>query len=93
MTVPYVTFAGDGWASKNNRIKGQMRAKNKRLDAKERERKGDGAGGVSLAPNVDGKRTDSWSDAVKLAKSQGKDTTGYQNYARKEKLRKSGKDL
>jgi hypothetical protein len=39
----------------------------------------------SLAPNVDGERTDSWSDATKLAKSKGKDTSGYEKYARKER--------
>ena len=27
MTVPYVNFSGDGWASKNNRVAGQMKDK------------------------------------------------------------------
>jgi len=82
-TVPYVNFSGDGWASKNNRISGQMREKNKRLESKEREQKGDGMV-PSLAPNVDGERTKSWSDAAKLARSKGKDTSGYDSRARKE---------
>jgi putative FmdB family regulatory protein len=81
---PAMVFRGDSWATKNNRIKGQMRDKNKRLAAKEREQKGDGMI-PSLAPNVDGERVDSWSDATKLAKSKGKDTSGYEKYARKEK--------
>lgn len=82
-TVPYVNFSGDGWATKNNRIAGQMREKNKRLEGKEREQKGDGMI-PQLAPNVGGERTDSWSDAAKLAKSKGKDTSGYERLARKE---------
>lgn len=91
-TAPMVNFAGDGWASKNNRIAGQMREKNKRLEAKEREQKGDGLI-PQLAPNVGGERVDSWTDAAKLAKSRGKDTAGYEKYAHKEKRRKQGKDL
>jgi len=82
-TVPYVNFAGDGWATKNNRIAGQMRSKNRRLEAKEREQKGDGMI-PTLAPNVGGQRTESWSDAAKLARSEGKDTSGYERLARKE---------
>jgi putative FmdB family regulatory protein len=83
-TVPYVNFSGDGWASKNNRIAGQMRDKRKKLSSKEREQKGDGMV-PSLAPNVGGERVESWSEASKLAKDKGKDTSGYDSYARKEK--------
>lgn len=83
-TVPYVNFPGDSWATKNNRISGQMREKNKRLAQKEREQKGDGMI-PSLAPNVGGERTATWSEAAKLAKSKGKDTSGYEANARKEK--------
>lgn len=83
-TVPYVNFSGDGWATKNNRIAGQMRDKNKRLAVKEREQKGDGMV-PTLAPNVGGERVGSWSEAAKLAKSKGKDTTGYERLARKDK--------
>lgn len=82
-TVPYVNFSGDGWATKNNRIAGQMRDKNKRLAGKEREQKGDGMV-PSLAPNVGGERVGSWSEAAKLAKSKGNDPTGYVQRARKE---------
>jgi putative FmdB family regulatory protein len=82
-TVPYVNFSGDGWASKNNRIAGQMREKNRHLDAKKREQKGDGMV-PTLQPNVGGERTETWSDAAKLARSKGKDTSGYEANARKE---------
>jgi len=74
---------GDGWAGKNNRVRGQMRAKNRRLDAAQAER-GQDAGG-KLAPNVEGERVGSWSEATKLARSKGKDTSGYEARARKEK--------
>jgi putative FmdB family regulatory protein len=83
-TPPMINFSGDGWSTKNGRIAAQMRDKNKRLAAKEREQKGDGMI-PSLAPNVGGERVDSWSEAAKLARSQGKDTTGYESRARKEK--------
>lgn len=74
---------GDGWTGKNIRVKNQMREKNKRLKSKERDYKGDGMV-PTLAPNVGGERVDSWSDAAKLAKSKGKDTSGYDKLARKE---------
>ena len=78
---------GDGWAGKNHRIKQQMRAKNKKLDARTNEMKRD-APSVSLAPNVDGERVDSWSEAQKLAKSQGKSTESYEPHIAKEKASK-----
>lgn len=85
VTRPNFILRGDGWAGKNNRIAGQMRKKNQRLDAKQRERRKDGSGGVTLAPNVGGERVESWSEASKLAKSKGKDTSGYDRLAAKEK--------
>lgn len=75
---------GDGWAGKNNRIANQMRRKNERLRGKENEMKRD-APNVKLAPNVDGERVDSWSEAAKLAKSKGKDASGYEKKAHEEK--------
>jgi len=80
---PGTIFRGDGWASKNNRIAGQMKDKNKRLASKEREQKGDGMI-PTLSPNVGGEQTASWADAAKLAKDKGKDTSGYDARARKE---------
>lgn len=87
VTATNFILRGDGWAGKNNRIAGQMRKKNQRLDAKRAERKNDGSGGVRLAPNVEGQRVDSWSEASKLAKSKGKDTSGYDRLAATEKKR------
>ena len=75
---------GDGWSGKNHRISRQMAAKNRRLDAKQATLKREGPS-VSLTPNVGGEKTDSWSEASKLARSQGKDTSGYDRKAREEK--------
>jgi len=82
-SFPGMIFRGDNWSSKNNRIAGQMKQKNERLKEKEREQKGDGMI-PTLAPNVGGERTASWSEAAKLAKDKGKDTSGYDRLARKE---------
>lgn len=84
IAVPQVIFKGDGWADKNAKIKRQMSRKNSRLDIKQNEMKRD-APSVTLAPNVDGERVDTWSEASKLAKSKGKDTTIYEQKAREEK--------
>ena len=84
VTAPNFILRGDGWAGQNLRIKRQMEKKNQRLSSKEREIKND-APSVRLAPNVEGQRVDSWSEASKLAKSKGKDTSGYDRLARKEK--------
>ena len=78
---------GDGWTGKNMRIKNQMAEKNKKLDARTNEMKRDQPN-VTLAPNVDGERVDSWTDAQKLAKSKGKDTTSYEPLIAKEKASK-----
>lgn len=78
---------GDGWAGKNNRIKNQMRKKNEKLDARQNEMKRD-APNVTLAPNVNGERVDSWADAQKLAKSKGKNTESYDALVHKESKEK-----
>ena len=77
---------GDGWVGKNQKIKGQMAWKNKRLDQKSRERRHD-APGVRLAPNVNGERVDSWDEAAKLAKSKGLASETYETKARQEKAK------
>jgi putative FmdB family regulatory protein len=79
---------GDGWASKNNRIKGQMRKKSERLREKSRERSREQPV-ATLAPNVDGERTESWADAQKLAKDKGKNTDSYAPMVAKEQKAKS----
>lgn len=75
---------GDSWPGKNIRIRNQMSLKNRRLDSKQNEQKRD-APTVRLAPNVNGERCESWSDAKKLAQSKGKETTSYDALIHKEK--------
>ena len=84
-TVARTNFnlAGDGWPSKNIRVKDQMAAKNRVLDAKMAEKKNDGVG-IKLTPNVGGEVTGTWREAAQLAASQGKDPTGYVAKASKE---------
>jgi len=81
---PGTVFKGDSWGTKNGRVAGQMAANRKRAGAKQHELKMDGAI-PTLAPNVGGERVNSWSDAAKLAKDKGKDTSGYERLARKGK--------
>jgi putative FmdB family regulatory protein len=83
ISMPNVIFKGDGWVSKNLRVAGQMAEKNRRLDQKQAERKRE-APGVRLAPNVEGERVGSWSEAKKLAESKGKDGSTYEPMIRKE---------
>lgn len=84
ISTPQVIFKGDSWGDKNARIKRQMAKKNASLDRRQNEMKRD-APSVTLAPNVDGERVDSWSEASKLAKSKGKDTTLYEKKSREER--------
>lgn len=86
VTLPKFNLPGDGWASKNGRVRAQMRKKNERLDAISEQMRRD-APVASLQPNVGGERVESWSDAQKLAKSQGKDTTSYEPHIKKERER------
>lgn len=86
ISSPGLIFHGDGWASKNNRVAGQMRKKNERISERQEERKRD-APGVRLVPNVEGERTESWSDAAKLAASKGKNTSSYETKIRAEKAK------
>lgn len=83
ISMPNVIFKGDGWVSKNLRVAGQMTEKNRRLDHKQAERKRE-APGISLAPNVDGDRVDTWSEAKKLAESKGKNAESYDAKIREE---------
>ena len=82
---PGMVLKGDGWPSKNYRVKRQMFKRRAEAGRRQEERLRDG--GFSqprLAPNVEGERVDSWREAAKLAKSKGKDPTGYERLARKE---------
>ena len=87
LTVPNFVLKGDDWPSKNGRIRQQMSDKNKVLDRKQNERKRE-APGMTLAPNVEGERVDSWSEAQKLAVSQGKSGSSYDAKIREEKVLK-----
>lgn len=75
---------GDSWPGKAIRVRGQMERKNRRLDAKMKDRPSP----VTLVPNVDGERVDSWAEAKKLAADKGKDTTTYDHLVAKETSRK-----
>lgn len=81
---------GNDWTGKNIRVAGEMRKKNERLDRKSFERKMDSPS-VTLVPNVEGQRVDSWSEASKLAASKGKNTSGYESMARQEQAKSTGK--
>jgi putative FmdB family regulatory protein len=82
-----VIFKGDDWVSKANRVNGQMAKKNRKLDARQAERKRDGAG-VSLVPNVGGESVRTWSDAQKLAASKGKNAASYAPKVREEQSKR-----
>lgn len=71
---------GDSWPGKAIRVKGQMASKNRRLDAKMKERPSP----VTLAPNVNGEEVGSWAEAQKLAADKGKDTSTYEPLVAKE---------
>lgn len=83
VSMPNFILKGDDWVGKNNRIAGQMADKNRKLDKRQEELKRDGPG-VRLAPNVDGERVDTWTDAKKLAESKGKDGSTYDAKIREE---------
>ena len=87
ITTVGVVLKGDDWVGKNLRIKKQMQKKNERLDRISEERKRDSPG-MRLAPNVEGERVDSWTEAAKLAESKGKDSSGYKQMAHKESILK-----
>ena len=77
-------LSGDGWVGKNERIGKQMRDRSQRAGRRMEELKRDQPS-VTLAPNVDGERVGSWSEAKKLAESKGKSGSTYDPMIRKEK--------
>jgi putative FmdB family regulatory protein len=78
---------GDSWPSKNIRVSGQMATKNKRLTVKQNERQREQPA-VTLAPNVNGERVGTWSDAQKLAASKGLNAQSYTPNVRKEQAKR-----
>jgi len=77
---------GDVWPGKNIRVKKQMAERRARVGQRENQLKMDGPQ-FELAPNVEGERVGSWSEAGKLAASKGKDTREYEKRAHKAKQR------
>ena len=71
---------GDGWPGKALRVRGQMDRKNKVLNSKSKDQ----PKGLTLAPNVDGERVDSWAEAKQLAASKGRNTSTYDQQIRQE---------
>lgn len=84
ISLPNFILKGDDWVGKNLRIKSQMAERNRKASIRQEQLKRE-APGVRLAPNVEGERVDSWSEAKKLAASKGKDTTSYDAKIREEK--------
>jgi len=77
---------GDVWPGKNIRVKNQMKERRERIGQREHVLAMDGPQ-FELAPNVEGQRVDNWEEASKLAASKGKDTSGYEQKARKARQR------
>lgn len=84
VTAVNFNLTGDGWASKNGRIAGQMSRKNsglrERRDTIRREQPE-----VRLVPNVDGVETGTWAEAQKYAESKGKNPVSYDEKVQSEK--------
>ena len=81
-------LTGDSWPGKNNRIQGQMKKRREQLKKKSDEQARE-APVATLVPNVDGERTESWSDAQKLARDKGKESSTYDAVVRKEQKAKT----
>lgn len=79
---------GDTWPGKNIRVKNQMHERRQRVGEREHVLKTEGPQ-LNLVPNVGGEQVDTWDEAAKLASSQGKDSSEYQNRARQ--VRQRGK--
>lgn len=75
---------GDDWAGKNLRVSRQMQQRREAAGRRQEVRRRDSNVGGRLVPNVGGERVDTWTEAGKLAGSQGKDTTGYEAQVQKE---------
>ena len=87
LTSPTFILKGDGWTGKNIKIKGQMRQKNRAIAPKEQAfaRESKEMKSMRVQPNVGGEQVDSWSEAQRLAQSQGKDASSYDALVKKEK--------
>lgn len=70
----------------HSREKQQRIKKSEKMKKKQEERWG--GAGPKVAPNIAGVRTDSWSDAQKMAKEAGMNHESYTPYVEKEKKKK-----
>lgn len=84
ISMPSFILKGDDWVGKNLRIKSQMADRGRKAQARQDQMLRE-APGMRLAPNVDGERVGSWSEAQKLAASKGKETSSYEPKIREEK--------
>jgi putative FmdB family regulatory protein len=77
-----VDFAlnGDQWPGKAIKVRGQMAEKNRQLEIKQKERHAP----IKLVPNVGGEKVGSWSEARKIAKGLGKESSSYDALVQKE---------
>ncbi len=84
ISMPSFILKGDDWVGKNLRIESQMADRGRKAQARKDQMLRE-APGMRLAPNVDGERVGSWSEAQKLAASKGKETSSYEPKIREEK--------
>lgn len=80
ITAVGFVFSGDNWPGKALRVRRQMEEKNRKLDAKQRDRPAP----IALVPNVEGERVETWLEARKLAASKGKNTSSYDPLVKRE---------
>ena len=72
---------GDGWASKDFRMKEQMTARNNRAGRKTKDHVKPTA---SMVPNYKGEETGTWTEAQQKAANDGKNTASYEPLITKE---------
>lgn len=85
-TITEVSFVlkGSGWTGKNIKVNNQMLKRREIVGKRQEVLKREGPK-MELAPNVNGERVDSWSEASKLAASKGLNAATYEPMVRKEK--------
>jgi len=74
-----------GTSSIHDREKRQRKKRSEQLEVKQQKYRHDSP---QVQPNIAGVRTDSWSDAQKMAKEAGMNTESYTPYVEKEKKKK-----
>lgn len=76
-------FRGSTWFDKNLKVKNQKLKKSENLKKKQKDEHAP----LNLVPNIGGHECDSFSEAAKLAKEAGLDSSKYEKYAKEEKKR------